>query len=582
MLIPRVTVAQRTTADDALAGGLLTAAGALRGGAAQGLLVYQTDGVQGFYYNVSLTTLPDWKFLGAGSLATQNADAVAITGGTVSSATVTNPTLSGGTIANTAISGGTVSNSTVTGGTIDSAPIGATTPAAVSATTLKSTGTAEVQGAQITLGKAATAAAGKLVLHDNDAATATATTIQSASTVSSDFTLTLPANAGAANQVLKTDGTGNLSWTTPIVATGDLKADGTVAMTGDMNMGTKAITNVASIAFVGNDSAVGNSASATTYGSTVGYQSNASNYGAAVGYQSNGYDNCVAMGYRANGYAGAGAYSGSVSIGHTANAFSGDGSYCGGVAIGYNANARHNVNEDDSGAVSVGFAANSYPSGTALGHKANGYNQGVAVGGKSFGVNTCVAVGYIANGYSNGTAIGYRANSGNMGYSVAKGGYSRCTRYNEEWKGADILISDPANGNLVGYNKFGYGQVNFNGTTSSNTPTEIFLGGSALKRFTLQDNSTVTFQIIVSAMNTLTGDSSGWIMQGTIKRRTGAATTALVASILTPFANEQGGLTTNPELTADNVNGSLKLSVTGVAANTVKWNAAMTYSEVRE
>ncbi|MBL4624533.1 MAG: hypothetical protein JKY42_05275, partial [Flavobacteriales bacterium] len=57
LLIPRVTLAQRTVAGQA--GGLLDGSGLLAV-AAQGLLVYQTDGVQGFYYNTSTTTTPNW------------------------------------------------------------------------------------------------------------------------------------------------------------------------------------------------------------------------------------------------------------------------------------------------------------------------------------------------------------------------------------------------------------------------------------------------------------------------------------------------------------------------------------------
>ena len=64
LLIPRVTQAQRTTADGALAGGLLDGSGDLRGGAAHGLLVYQTDGAQGFYYNYSGTATPMWMRVG--------------------------------------------------------------------------------------------------------------------------------------------------------------------------------------------------------------------------------------------------------------------------------------------------------------------------------------------------------------------------------------------------------------------------------------------------------------------------------------------------------------------------------------
>ena len=64
LLIPRVTQAQRTTASAALAGGLLLDSGNLRGGAAHGLLVYQTDGYQGLYYNYSGNAVPFWMRMG--------------------------------------------------------------------------------------------------------------------------------------------------------------------------------------------------------------------------------------------------------------------------------------------------------------------------------------------------------------------------------------------------------------------------------------------------------------------------------------------------------------------------------------
>jgi len=78
LLIPRVTVAQRTTASAVEAGGLLDNAGALRGGAAQGLLVYQTDGTPGFYYNTSGTAMPAWSYLGKGDFLADGS--VAMTG----------------------------------------------------------------------------------------------------------------------------------------------------------------------------------------------------------------------------------------------------------------------------------------------------------------------------------------------------------------------------------------------------------------------------------------------------------------------------------------------------------------------
>lgn len=439
LLIPRVTQAQRTTADAGLAGGLLDGSGDLRGGAAHALLVFQTDGSQGFYYNTSLTATPNWVYIGTGNITTQNVPY----------------------------------------------------------------------------------------------------TFQNAN--------------GTNGQFLQTNGAGAANWATV-----------TVPLSGStVTIGDSAATD-------NNGVAIGVSANGTSLGTVIGFQANACSYGTALGYRANGYDSNVAIGYNANGFTGTGPYSGGVSVGYRANSFSGDGKYSGGVAIGYTANARHNFNENDSGAVAVGFMANSFIRGAAVGYKSAGYNKGVALGYIATGSNNGVGIGYKANGYTNGTAIGYMSNAGNRNYSFAKGAYSKCDRYNEEWKTSDGFD-----------NKFGYGQVNFHGSTTTASATEIYLGGVVNQRFILKDNSVVGFNMIVSAVNTNTGDSSVWHIRGGIERRTGAASTAIIGANIID-AITQGTLTSAPSVTADTTNGSLKLQVTGVNANTVKWNAAMTYSEVRE
>ncbi len=78
MLFPRVSQAQRISADASLPGGLLDGDGNLRGGAAQGLTVYQPDGQQGFYYNVSMGAAPSWVFLAPGDLMADGS--IAMTG----------------------------------------------------------------------------------------------------------------------------------------------------------------------------------------------------------------------------------------------------------------------------------------------------------------------------------------------------------------------------------------------------------------------------------------------------------------------------------------------------------------------
>ncbi|MBI2440672.1 MAG: hypothetical protein HYV35_04795 [Lentisphaerae bacterium] len=81
ILIPRVTVNQRTNANASLDGGLLDDSGNLRGGLAQGLIVYQTDGSQGLYFNTSQSSTPAWVYLGASTT-----NYLPLTGGTMSGA----------------------------------------------------------------------------------------------------------------------------------------------------------------------------------------------------------------------------------------------------------------------------------------------------------------------------------------------------------------------------------------------------------------------------------------------------------------------------------------------------------------
>ncbi len=381
-------------------------------------------------------------------------------------------------------------------------------------------------------------------------------TLRAPTGLGSGYALRLPLADGSAGQFMTTDGAGNLSFDSP------------------------------TLPILGATMAIGDGATVDTYGTAVGVQSNGTNYGAALGYLANATTS--------------GLYSGGVAIGYRSNSSIGSGDYSGGVAVGYMANARYNSNDPGAGAVAIGRGANAFVQGVAVGgsgpkyfggvpdyddgtfNHTYGYNQGVAVGYGAWGPSQGTGLGYKANGYVNGTAVGYRANSGNQGYAFAKGGHSRSMRYNEEWKGADTLTIDPSTLELTGYNKYGYGQVDFNGATSNSTMTEIFLGGTAGKRFTLQDNSAVSYTAYAVAVNTTTGDSSVWQIAGGIKRRSGAATTALIGATTALLSQTQGALTTAPTLTADTTNGSLKVTVTGIAASSVRWNVMLHYSEVRE
>jgi trimeric autotransporter adhesin len=131
LLIPRVTANQRTNESAALAGGLRDDSGDLRGGVAQGLMIYQTDATEGLYYNTSTNATPIWFFAGGGG-DFKSDGSVPMTGPLTSSSTIsadqlfnTNNTAAGfnavalGGTANSASSAGSViaggSNNTIIG-----------------------------------------------------------------------------------------------------------------------------------------------------------------------------------------------------------------------------------------------------------------------------------------------------------------------------------------------------------------------------------------------------------------------------------------------------------------------------------
>jgi hypothetical protein len=100
----------------------------------------------------------------------------------------------------------------IDGGAIDGTTIGVSNPQSGTFSDLTTSGSTNIEGASITLGKDGTAAPGQIIFHDNQNADNFTTIIQSADAVSANVTFTLPSADGTANQVLKTDGSGNLSW----------------------------------------------------------------------------------------------------------------------------------------------------------------------------------------------------------------------------------------------------------------------------------------------------------------------------------------------------------------------------------
>jgi hypothetical protein len=138
---PNAAAAQTVIGATAVGASVFTAAST---GAAQTAIGAGTTGAAVF---VAATPAAAQTALGLGSMATQAASNVNITGGTIAGAQLNNDTIVGGTIDNTAIGGTTpaaghftnlnanaMNGTAITGGTIDNTVIGATTPAAVTMT----------------------------------------------------------------------------------------------------------------------------------------------------------------------------------------------------------------------------------------------------------------------------------------------------------------------------------------------------------------------------------------------------------------------------------------------------------------
>lgn len=125
------------------------------------------------------------------------------------------------------------------------------------------------------------------------------------------------------------------------------------------------------------------------------------------------------------------------------------------------------------------------------------------------------------------------------------------------------------------------GRYTVRGTTINNAPQELLVDGTGgTIRLTLPDNATWTFKITVTAHRTDLGDGhAGYTAAGVIFRGSGVATTAIQGSIQKTVLAES-----NPSwdinISADAINGSLKISVTGENGKIIRWVALVETVEV--
>lgn len=290
----------------------------------------------------------------------------------------------------------------------------------------------------------------------------------------------------------------------------------------------------------GDNIAFGNGSRASIGGVGIGAGANGDNRGVAVGADSLATFFAVAVGRSANGDSR-------------------------GVAVGSSANGSYD-------GTAVGYGTNGYSYGVAIGGNADGNGSGVAIGVNAVGYSNGAAVGRIANGSSNGAAFGHGATTNAKDKAVALGYYSKAERYRELVKSAD-----GASPQLQSWS-----MVDWYSDTIDAVATELLLGGTAAQRCVLLNNSAFQFQMQIIAGVTGGGNTSSWTVSGAIKRGATAASTVLVGTpTVTMTGQDVGAAAWAVAITADATNGSLKLTVTGAAATTIRWNATATLSEIR-
>jgi hypothetical protein len=117
--------------------------------------------------------------------------------------------------------------------------------------------------------------------------------------------------------------------------------------------------------------------------------------------------------------------------------------------------------------------------------------------------------------------------------------------------------------------------------TINATPAEMFIDGTAGSvRLVLPDDATWTFKITITGHRTDVGNGhAGYTAAGVIYRGAGAATTAIQGSVNKVVLAES-----NPawdiNISADNINGSLKVTVTGEASKIIRWVALIETVEI--
>lgn len=125
------------------------------------------------------------------------------------------------------------------------------------------------------------------------------------------------------------------------------------------------------------------------------------------------------------------------------------------------------------------------------------------------------------------------------------------------------------------------GQYILRGHTVNDTETELFLDGTnGSQRLILTDDTTWTFKITVTAHRTDQSDGhAGYTIEGVVYRINGVNTISLVGNGIKSILAETNS-NWDVNVTADQINGSLKIACIGEIGKIIRWVARVDTVEV--
>ncbi len=210
------------------------------------------------------------------------------------------------------------------------------------------------------------------------------------------------------------------------------------------------------------------------------------------------------------------------------------------------------------------------------GNTASGGGYGVAIGyGNTASGIVAIAVGdgNVASG-SQSVAMGYQGTaSGDYSFCVGMG--SGTAAATQSWNISNGGVTDVRNQGVVGCIA-GYAQSNIytlQRATTNDTPTTMHPNGDAGTEYlTIRSNKIYAFTALVAGRNISDGGGCGYEFKGLIENAGG--TVALIGTVAkTVIAETTAGY--DCDITADDTNNCLVVTVTGLASKDVRWSATI-------